>query len=102
MERLLAGGQIVMHPFIVAEIALGSLRNRASILLGLDSLLGVKVARLEEVRHMIDARLLSSKGIGLTDAHLAASCLITPGTRLWTRVGALKGVARDLNMLAEL
>ena len=30
------------------------------------------------------AASLYSKGIGLTDAHLVASCLITPGTFLWT------------------
>ncbi len=28
MEKLLIAGQIVMHPFIVAEISLGSLHNR--------------------------------------------------------------------------
>jgi predicted nucleic acid-binding protein len=100
-ERL-QGGQIAMHPFIVAEIALGSLRNRRERLEEMEALLEVRVAQLSEVRHMIDARALCATGIGLTDAHLVASCLITPGTQLWTRDGALRKVAERLGILANL
>jgi hypothetical protein len=99
MERRLGRGQIVMHPFIVAEIALGSLHNRRKRLDDLEALLEVKVAQLNEVRHMIEAHALFSKGIGLTDAHLIASCLMTPGTQLWTRDSALKNVAGALGIL---
>ena len=102
MEMLLSKGQIVMHPFIVAEIALGSLHNRRKILEGMESLLEVKVAQLAEVRHMIEAHALYSKGIGLTDAHLIASCLMTPGTQLWTRDGSMEKVAGGLGILANL
>ena len=102
MERLLGGGQIVMHPFIVAEISLGSLHNRQKTLDDLEALLEVNVAALNEVRHMIGSHTLHSKGIGLTDAHLIASCLMTPGTQLWTRDGALKRVAAALGILANL
>jgi hypothetical protein len=51
---------------------------------------------------MIEMRQLYAKGIGLTDAHLVASCLITPGTKLWTRDGALRGVAQVLGIDAVL
>jgi hypothetical protein len=102
MERLLGGGQIIMHPFIVAEISLGSLRNREKTLDNLEALLEVTVASLSEVRHMIESHSLYSKGIGLTDAHLLASCLMTPGTLLWTHDGALKKVAAALGILANL
>jgi predicted nucleic acid-binding protein len=89
MEKSLSLGQIVIHPFIVAELALGSLRNRRQRLDELEALLEVKVARLGEVRHMFETRALYSKGISLVDAHLLASCLMTPGTQLWTRDAAL-------------
>jgi predicted nucleic acid-binding protein len=102
MARLLGEGQIVMHPFIIAEIALGSLHNRRQRLEEMESLLEVRVAQLNEVRHMIEAHTLYSKGIGLTDAHLIASCLLTPGTQLWTRDGALQKVAKSLGVLANL
>ena len=102
MERRLSSGQIVMHPFIVAEIALGSLYNRRKRLDDMDALLEISVAQLHEVRHMIEAHALYSKGIGLTDAHLIASCLMTPGTQLWTRDAALKKVAKALGILFTL
>ncbi|WP_158787003.1 type II toxin-antitoxin system VapC family toxin [Granulicella sp. L46] len=102
MEKYLGRGQILMHPFIVAELSLGSLRNRQSTLGAMESLLEVKVAALSEVRHMIEAHTLYSKGIGLTDAHLIASCLITPGTQLWTRDVAMKKVAATLTILIDL
>ena len=102
MEERLSRGQIAMHPFIVAEIALGSLHNRQKRLDELESLLEVRVAQLNEVRHMIEAHTLYSKGIGLTDAHLIASCLMTPGTQLWTRDGNMEKVAEALGILVNL
>jgi len=102
LENFLTQGQILMHPFVVAELSLGSLRNRQSTLRDLESLLQTKVAGLDEVRHMIEAHALYSKGIGLTDAHLIASCLITPGTQLWTLDVAMKKVAASFAMLADL
>lgn len=102
MEKILSQGQIVMHPFIVAEIALGSLRKRRKRLEELEALLEVKVAQLGEVRHMVESRALYAKGIGLTDAHLLASCLMTPGTQLWTLDGAMKKVAKALGIVVYL
>ncbi len=91
-----------MNPMIVAELGLGSLRQRAKTLAELDGLLEVKVAQLSEVRRMIEAHRLYAKGIRLIDAHLVASCLITPGTQLWTRDTALKGVAKTVGIDAGL
>jgi hypothetical protein len=91
----------VMHPFIVAEIALGSLRNRRQRLEEMEALLEVTVANLSEVRHMIESRELYAQGIGLTDAHLLASCLMTPGTRLWTLDGAMKKIAKALGIVVH-
>jgi predicted nucleic acid-binding protein len=102
MARLLGAGEILMHPFVVAEIALGSLRNRRKVLEGMEALLEVRVAQLGEVRKMIEALVLYSKGIGLTDAHLIASCLLTPGTQLWTRDVAMEKVAKALGISVDL
>jgi predicted nucleic acid-binding protein len=95
-------GQVAMHPFIAAEISLRSLRNRKERLEEMESLLEITVAQLSEVRHMIESHALYSRGIGLTDAHLLASCLITPGTQLWTRDAALRKVAESLGVMANL
>lgn len=99
MQNLLANDQIAMHPFVVAELALGSLRSRATTLEYLDFLPPARVAHLTEVRHMIEAQSLYSKGIGLTDAHLIASCLLTKGTQLWSRDAALMKIAAAFGIL---
>lgn len=98
MEKRLGAGQIAMHPFIVGEIALGSLRRREKLLEELDALQQVTMAESSEVRHMIEARELYSRGIGLVDAHLIASCLMTPGTLLWTRDATLVKTARSVGV----
>ena len=95
-------GQIVIHPFIIAELALGSLKERAKTLTLLDLLPQVRVAQLSELRVMIEARHLYSLGIGLTDAHLIASVSIDPPTLLWTSDQRLRKVAEALGIHASL
>jgi predicted nucleic acid-binding protein len=102
MRPLIQTGRIVVHPFVTAEIALGSIHDRRKTLALMDMLIQVNVAHLDEVRRMVEAQSLYSKGIGLTDAHLIASCLITPGTQLWTGDVRLKRVAQFLGIQANL
>ena len=102
MQQRLDNGRIAMHPFIVAEVALGSLHNRKKTFALMERLWQVEVVHLDEVRRMIELHALYSKGIGLTDAHLVASCLITRGVQLWTRDTRLAGVARTLGVIADL
>jgi predicted nucleic acid-binding protein len=93
---------IVIHPSIIAELALGSLRDRTKTLALLDLLPQVQVAHLSEVRRMIEARRLYSLGIGLTDAHLIASVFLNPSTLLWTRDKHLRKAAEALGIHASL
>ena len=102
MRELLSRNQVVMHPHLTAELALGSLRDRASTLAKLDNMPQARVLPLPDVRRMIEARTLCSKGIGLTDAHLLASCLAAPGTLLWTSDARLGNVADTLGIRANL
>jgi predicted nucleic acid-binding protein len=102
LQALLNIREVVMHPCLAAELALGSLRDRARMLVRFDTMPQARVVALRDIRQMIEARSLYAKGIGLTDAHLIASCLITPGTQLWTRDKALKGVAMAVGVDAGL
>jgi predicted nucleic acid-binding protein len=102
MRTHLDQGQIVIHPFIIAELALGSLRQRTKTLALLDFLPQVRVAQLSEVRLTIEARGLYSLGIGLTDAHLIASVFINPSTLLWTRDRRLRKAVEGLGIHAGL
>jgi len=102
LRKHLNEGQIVIHPSIIAELALGSLQERAKTLALLDLLPQVRVAQLSEVRRMIEARRLYSLGIGLTDAHLIASVFINSSTLLWTRDRRLRKAAESLGIHASL
>ena len=107
LRKLLNQGQIVIHPFIIAELALGwpkerSLRDRARTLALLDLLPQVRVAQLSEVRLMIEARRLYSLGIGLIDAHLIASVFINSPTLLWTRDKRLRKAVEGLGIHTDL
>ena len=62
----------------------------------------LRVAALSDVRRMIEARNLYAQGIGLTDAHLIASCLATPDTLLWTSDARLRRVANSVGISADL
>lgn len=102
MHKRLNQGHIVIHPFIIAELALGSLQDRTKTLALLDFLPQARVAQPSEVRLMIEARRLYRLGIGLTDAHLIASVFINSPTLLWARDKRLRKAAEGLGIHASL
>lgn len=83
---------------MVAELALGSLHERAETLALLDLLPQIEMAQIGEVRHMIETRRLYTLGIGLVDAGLIASVLIDPSTVPWTRDKPLRKVSESLGV----
>jgi len=101
LQKKLSQEQIVIHPFVIAELALGSLKERSRTLALLDLLPRVRVAQLHEIRTLIEARRLYGLGIGLIDAHLIASVLINPPTLLWTRDKQLRKAAEALGIHAS-
>jgi hypothetical protein len=102
LQTLLKNDGVAMHPCLAAELALGSLHDRTRTLAMLDRMPQTQGVALRDIRQMIEGRGLYAKGIGLTDAHLVASCLITPGTKLWTRDTALRGVVQAVGIDAGL
>lgn len=102
MQSRLNRGEIAIHPFIVAELALGSLKKRASTLALLDLLPHVRVAQAAEVRTAIEARNFHGVDIGVVDAHLIVSVLIDSPIRLWTYDKKLRQISEQLGIHAEL
>jgi predicted nucleic acid-binding protein len=102
MRRQLEKANIAIHPYIVAELGLGSLSERARTLAWLDMLPRVRMVQISEVRKMIEMRSLYSRGIGVVDAHLIASVFISPQTLLWTKDKRLRGIAEALGIAANL
>lgn len=100
LTGLLGGGQVLAHPFVTGELALGNLRQRTFILRALQELPQANVASDKEVLHFIDREMLFGLGIGYIDAHLLAAVRLTPNAGLWTRDRRLRAVAMQLGLAA--
>lgn len=98
LATLLEQGRVVTHPFVVGEIACGSLRNRALILELLQDLPGAVVAGNDEVLGFMERHRLHGRGIGYVDVHLLAAVALTPGSVLWTRDRRLHAAALELDL----
>jgi predicted nucleic acid-binding protein len=85
LAQLLSNGQVLAHPFITGELALGNLHNREAILGALQNLPQVSLASDDEVLRFIAQNTVYGIGIGYVDAHLLAAVRLSPGTTLWTR-----------------
>ena len=102
LSKQLGRGNVAIHPFIIAELALGSLRERTKTLALLDLLPLVRVAQQSEVRLLIETRRLYNLGIGLIDGHLIASALLSSPTLLWTKDKPPRKAAEGLEIHATL
>ena len=101
LAQLLDTEQVLTHPFVIGEIALGLLPQRGRILASLRYLPQVLVAAHEEVIAFIERHRLFGSGIGYVDAHLLAAIKLTAGTGLWTRDKSLRAAAERLALVAE-
>jgi predicted nucleic acid-binding protein len=102
LTELLGDGQVLVHPFVLGELALGSLRQRDVFLSDLRDLPQAIVASDGEVLSLIDRRTLFGRGIGYVDAHLLAAARLTAGSKLWTHDRRLQAVAAQLDLAAVL
>jgi len=83
LAKLLEGGDVVCHSFIIGELACGNLKNRAEILSLLKALPQAVKAGNEEVMQFIENNRLMGKGLGYVDIHLIASAILSQVT-IWT------------------
>ena len=91
-----------IHPFVLGELALGNLKNRATVLDYLNRLPQAPLAQESEVHHLLESRRLWSSGLGGTglgwiDLHLLASAAIA-GWDLLTADRAMKKAAEALGL----
>jgi predicted nucleic acid-binding protein len=100
LQSLLEEGEVLMHPYIVAEIALGSLTRRDETVGALQGLPEIPVARHVEVMAFLGNERLFGIGIGYVDLHLLAATRLAAGTKLWTRDRPLLQAALKLNLAA--
>jgi hypothetical protein len=98
LVSLLNTSQVLIHPFVLGELACGNLQNRSEVLALLKDLPRISVASDDEVMFFIERHALMGKGSGYVDAHLLASVTLDGSAQLWTRDRRLHGVAGTLGL----
>lgn len=98
LVSLLNGSQVLMHSFILGELACGNLHQRTEVLFLLKDLPQGVVARDEEVLFFIERHGLMGKGIGYIDAHLLAATALDGSAHLWTRDKRLNTLSQELGL----
>jgi predicted nucleic acid-binding protein len=102
LQELLQIDEVVMHPLVRLEIALGSIANREQVLTDLALLPQAPVAQAHELFSLIEVRRLFRRGIGVTDLHLLASALFDRSISIWTRDRRLGEIADEFSLRAAL
>ena len=98
LSEALEGGGVLMHPFVLGELACGNLENRAEVLQLLGHLPQAPTAKDPEALDFIECRVLMGRGIGYIDVHLLASVALDGAARLWTRDRRLAAAAKELDL----
>ncbi len=99
LAGLLEDGQVLVHPFVLGELACGTLRRRQQVLAYVGRLDSAPLASNEEAHRLIELRRLMGRGLGWVDVHLLASCIMA-GAGLWSLDRRLARVADTLGVFA--
>ncbi len=97
LVALLENATVLTHPFVIGEIACGSLADRATVIELLTDLPAAPLADVGEVLAFVERQRLFGKGIGYVDVHLLASVVLS-GSLLWTRDKRLRAAAQGLGV----
>jgi predicted nucleic acid-binding protein len=94
LATLLQDGEVLIHPWVIGDLACGTLSNRRQVLELLQGLPAATVASAAEVLLLIERDQLMGRGIGYVDVHLLASARLSH-CRLWTQDRRLAAVAQE-------
>jgi predicted nucleic acid-binding protein len=93
---VLGRDEVVVHPLVIEELALGNIKARGPLLEWLSNLRTVTGLSHAECLELVDGRRLWGRGLSAVDVHLLGSAMISPGVALWTRDKRLQAVADEL------
>lgn len=102
MAAALGSGRVLQHPFVTAEVALGSLRGRRTVIAMLNELPQASPVSSRLLLEYIENAELYGTGVGMVDAHLLASAAGGGDVRLWTRDKRLQAQAARLGLACDL
>ena len=99
LNRLLNESRVLMHPFVLGELACGNLVNRQEVLALLGDLPRSEIARDDEVLFFIERKKLMARGLGYIDVHLLVAVALHGSGRLWTRDKRLHAVGDSMRLV---
>ena len=94
LTALIKADQVVMHPFIIGELAAGGLPRRAQTLDDLHAFSTIAVASHSDVLAMVEFHRLYGIGLSWIDLHLLAAARIAR-VQLWTADTRLAAAAKS-------
>jgi len=97
LEYLLEGGRVITHPFVIGELACGSLGRRDEVLRLIEALPAAPVATHDEVMSFVERQRLHGRGLGWIDVHLLASARLMRQP-LWSADRRLREAAVRLGL----
>ncbi|HEC02756.1 MAG TPA: type II toxin-antitoxin system VapC family toxin [Phycisphaerales bacterium] len=97
LQELLEEGAVVSHPFVVGELACGSIGNRSEIISLMQALPMLNVVEHEELLLFIEKNQVMGKGLGFVDVHLLAGAILA-GVPLWTQDRKLRQACSRLGV----
>lgn len=83
LPQLIGRGQLFIHPYVICELALGSVPDRSNLITYLQSLPSFGLSDPLALLDFVHENDLHGKGVGMVDANLLKCC--TEGeAQLWT------------------
>ena len=95
LAALLTSRVVMIHPFVVGELACGYLPKYKAVIAALASLPLAPVLQHSEVLAFVERHQLMARGIGWVDTHLLASTTVVGRVSLWPRDKRLPAVAAE-------
>jgi predicted nucleic acid-binding protein len=95
------GEEILQHPFVTAEISMGSFvsaNDRFRTVDLLESFEQLEIADARRFHEFVAERALFGTGVGFADAHLLLACIDHPTARFVTKDRRLIGQAQRLEI----
>lgn len=93
LVSLLTDDRVATHPFVVQELALGSIRNCSTVLKLLSNLRTLIPITHAELLSYLERHRLWGRGLSAVDVQLLGSVVTTPGCKIWTRDKRLQAAA---------
>lgn len=97
LVSLLQDNTVLIHPFILGELSLGSMKNRDEFLSLIDLLPSCIESNNRETLQFVNTHKLFGQGIGWIDANLLVSCFKSK-SKIWTLDKSLQKIASRFHL----